>query len=278
MNCNKCGAALNENDQFCQNCGATVSAPNNMGGVNSQPAVQPVAQPAAQPAAQPMVNNGGMMNNNMAPAPNKGNPALIIAIILAFVVVALVLVLIFTKGKSEEPSGGTTPGNEQTPTPIAQNTYKVKFKNLTFDVPNDVEFENSDGTLILGDTDQTWLAQLDVSDEILYQTLSAQKERLRAGYEEEGFIVDKIEEKTVKGMDMVTVEVTSGTDQGIYGYAKGTGQYVYIFCLLNSDFDIKPELLETLVDILNTGRVTETSASIASDSNFTPNIAIKAAQ
>jgi len=233
MKCTNCGSEIAPNQSFCTKCGTPVSAmkaqvqqnPAGGQGFNNPPPPPPPPQP-----------------------PKKGGVPIWAFLITILLVVAIMLGVYFfvlrdSDGDSDSESKtsssrknnnddendvdnnvtnnsnsnnttnnttnntiNNTTGNNGTGGSSSQ--YKVTAGNYVFKVPDDLLYQVGTGNKItIKDKYSSWLVDLEAM-ELSYTALVAGKEELTSQIRQRGITVNKVEEKTIKGVQCIVMELT----------------------------------------------------------------------
>ena len=258
MNCKKCGAALAANDQFCKNCGTPVNAQQNVSnqGVNMN-------------STSNGVNYNGMGNTqpNGFNGQNNKNLMFIIIGVVIVAVIALVVVLLLPKG-DKASNGSTTDNSTTTPSQVANtSTYKVPFGGFTFNIPDNLVFQEDNGVLLIGDAEGTWAVQLHVK-EASYSQLKSRMSQLQSAFQQSGIEASAFEEKSFGGVNYITSEVGVSGQYGILAISElNSMNIVYILAMnVNNDFDYS--ILETIAPVISSATMDSATTNMAPINGF----------
>ena len=305
MNCKKCGFPITNGDQFCKNCGEPVMAVNNvdqsMNGqvmnnqnmqfqqpvngqsnlqyVNSQPNPQMINEAMPTPSVEPSVQQPWMNNYNQA-SPNMNNNAdtkkglntkyIMIGLGTVICVLALVLIASMVLKKdntSLNNSGAGSNNNPVTPSQVSNKAYKVNFKGFTLNIPDNLIYEEMNGDLYISDEEGTWVTILEV-EQGSYATLKQNINLLQNSMQQAGYTCDSAQEKTIDGMDFITMEISMSGENAIAAITKANSMYIFGLTVITQDNDINYDLLKTFVPILNSAQYSETLNKIEPAINF----------
>ena len=249
MNCTKCGAPLMEGDQFCKACGTPVTAPVTPNNFQPQQPMEMVNQQPMQPN-MPVNQNGYQNNYNQQPKQNSPVKYIVIGIVAVVVIVIVGIIIInLIKNKSGSGSGPSisdNPGTNQT----VNKTYKVNLNGFTFAIPDNLLYDVSNGTLRIGDEDNTWVAQIEMNEGSFAQ-LKARKNQLRSQMEKIGYGCSDAVEKTVKGVEFITMEISYGGQNALAALTKANSMYLVAVTILNVDNEFDYDLLNTIAPIID---------------------------
>lgn len=275
MYCKKCGSLLAENDQFCKNCGTAVnqiSVPNINTVGNDMNHVAPTNNMSSS-TGQPMNNN---MNNepawgngynssptyNQMPQKNNGNTKfIIIGIVIAFAIFAGIIIVGMLNGKENDSNlgfGGNT----------SKSTYNVKFKGFTFSIPEDYIYEEADDeTLLIGDELGTWVVQIELVEGSFAQ-LQTNKSQLQSALQKNGFTSSIAEEKTIGGVDFITLEISESGTNAIVALARANSMYFLCAIAFNQDNDFDYSLLEKIAPVVSSASYTGETTNMESNTKI----------
>lgn len=270
MNCKKCGSPLAENDQFCKNCGATVNAQEEQS-VSQQP-MNPKPEQVQQPMnnqayQQPNYSNNGQpaWQNGYNPTPNfqqqKPNSNVKYIVIGVVVVVAIFAGMFIFNSLGN--NGGTSysgGSGSSSVTKTSNKSYKVNFKGFTFTIPDNLVYEEDDGVLLIGDEDGTWVTQLEL-EQGSFSQLKANKNQLQAMMQQNGYTCTAAVEKTLGGIDFITMEISASGQKAIAALAKANAMYFIGVTAMNQDNDYDYKLLETIAPIIESAESTSSATN-----------------
>ena len=267
MKCRRCGSLLSENDQFCKNCGATVDAQNEQSSVqqpmnyqaNSQ---QMINQQAQQNYNQPAWANGYNSNPTYQPPKSSSNlKYVIIGVVIVVVIFAVVIAItVFTKKSNNTYS-------ENYGFSTSTKTYKVNFKGFTFSIPDDLVYEEKENMLYIGDEEGTWVTELGL-EQGNFSQIKSNKNQLPAIMQQNGYTCSDAVEKTLGGVEFITMEIAYGSENAIAALAKANSMYFVGVTAWNKDNELDYKLLETIAPIINSIEQTPVSNSIAPNTSF----------
>lgn len=259
MNCKQCGFPVSENDQFCKNCGAVVVIPNETEVVNES--VNEMVNASNEVVTQemtPQVTNENVgvtpvevkpeesvpveQTVPVAPESKPNNAKYILIGVIAIAVIAAVVIVILNRKPKEEP----VPQEE---TKVVVKDYKVNFNNYKMTIPGDLIYEKSGEQLLVGDEKETWIAVLEFGD-INFNTLKNKKSTLKPAFEKHGYTCTEAEEKTIGGVEFITLEATSGSEKAIIGYTKINAMHALCITAYNVNGTIDYKIIESLSSLI----------------------------
>lgn len=265
MNCKKCGSALTENDQFCKSCGTPVNETN----VNNQETNMNVGSTQNVNEYQNTTTNMNMGQNNTQPSwaagystqptynqiqQQKGNgngKFIIIGIIIAVAIFAGILV-VGMFGGDDDTNTGLTGGNNNSNINQTGNrgNYKVSFKGFSFNIPDNLVYEEDSGVLMIGDEEGTWVAQIEI-EEGNFAQIKANKGQLQSMMQQSGFTSSVAQEKTLGGVEFITMEISVSGQNAIAALTKANSMYFIGVTAMNLDNEFDYSLLETIAPIIS---------------------------
>ena len=277
MNCKKCGFQLTENDQFCKNCGTPVdntSVQNNNGSLNNQinqtyqelnMQQQYASQQPTNTHTEPTMNQTSWTNGYNAqpikPTPKNSNTKfIIIGIIVAVAILgAIVAINVFKINKSNNSgsnnSGSSIVNNNKT-------SYTVKFEDFTFKIPTNLIYETKSNSIIIGDEEDTWIAQIGIV-EGSYSKLLANKTSFQSAYQSDGYTSSVAVEKTIDGMSFITLELSKSGNNFILGFTKANSMNIFVITAYDISNECNYKILETISGILRNAEHSSTTNNIS---------------
>lgn len=238
MNCKKCNATLTENDQFCKNCGTPVNE------VNAQQNQMGYQQQMQQTYGNPI---------NYNHPPQKVNTAkyVVFAILGVVAIIAIVVVIaIFAGNNDSSYSDGGYNNSGITQSGGSKSTYKVSFKGFSFDIPDNLVYEEDSGVLMIGDEEGSWVAQIEIEQGSFAQ-IKANKSQLQTMMQQSGYTSSIAQEKTLGGVEFITMEISASGQNAIAALTKANSMYFMGVTAMNLDNEFDYSLLETIAPIIS---------------------------
>lgn len=279
MNCKKCGSPLSANDQFCKNCGAAANAQeemiggqtqmqqNNQSDMSQQPVnIQQPINVQTQPINENSSPNGWQNSYNPTPnfqPQNTNNNGKYILIGIIAVVALFAGFFIFNSSNNDGGNGGGSNYTGGT-----TKSYKVNFKGFTFTIPDNLVYEQDGSVLLIGDEAGTWVTQLEV-EEGSFAQLKSNKNQLPSLMQQNGYTCAAALEKSLGGVDYITMEVTASGQNFIAALAKANAMYFVGITAVNRNNSFDYKLLETIAPIINSAE----SSSMGTN-NMSPNVTV----
>lgn len=287
MNCKKCGFQLTENDQFCKNCGTPVdniSVQNNGGFVNqntqsfSQPNMmnqstpqqenvykQPINNYAQSTMQQPSWTNTYNSQPINQPQKNNNTKAIIIGFIVAVVIASVFAIfIVFSVNKSNSGSGNENNNS-------SKSTYSVNFKNFKFSVPDDLVYEVSADSLILGDETGTWVAYIQIGDGN-FSKIKANRSKLQSNIKTKGYTATAADLKKAGGVEFVTIEVSAENENLLVGYAHADSTHFASITVMNQSGSVDYKVLETIAPVISSFKYSPSSNNISINEKIDINV------
>ncbi len=283
-----------------------VDMTNNMGAnnVNSVPNSQGVANNSLNGnISNQQMNYGNYMNtampNNMPnqnpvstngvvnDADKKKKTMLIAGVAGAIVVVVLAVILTTNniKNPNKDNNAGNNSGNNNgseinngsgtnnggsntvVPTPSSTSTYKVKYANFTFNIPDNMVYQVTDSELMLGDEDETWVAELVISDGS-FNKLKSNMGQLQGLFNQNGFDAKPAELKNIGTSEFITLEMLNGGINYLSAYTKMNSMKLAWIVYHNAENTVDYDALTKINDIITTATYSEQSTNITGSSKI----------
>ena len=237
MYCKICGAALNPDDVFCRNCGASnannnqpnnqyqsmefvepVSPTNNyqqptppVGPDYQQPTSTVQSMPNVQPnIPTPPVNNNypQPMNKNNNSNKSNGTILMIIGIIVGILAIAIVGYLVYTTLTDKNVDNGTTI--------VSKKNYNVYFAKHKFTFENDDVATTSETELKVSTS--KYFASIGAVDELNFNYLNETlvNEIIQKSSYKNGNTVDETKSSTYSGQPYFKTNISSTTKKATY--------------------------------------------------------------
>lgn len=304
MNCKKCGALLSAEDQFCKNCGERVAEVSNnfMGENNNHITDNNVSnQPNINMNYQTPIQNNDVLNqpnmsyqspvqNTNLNFKNKKNDNTVLYIIIGVLVVVLIVVSVFfslkfkkynnnetgnntnnvNNNNGSSNSNNNSNNNNSGETIVPASSYKVKFSNFTFSIPDNMIYEVETNALYISDQDETWVVQLYIGDGNFSQ-IKSNSSSLQSYFMQNGIQAKPAEEKVINGNEYVTIELIEDDINMVGAYAKLNSNKFAWLLAYNQDNEIDYSIIEKIAPILTSG-VYENSSYNISGKDFKYNI------
>jgi len=309
MNCKKCGSLLTENDQFCKNCGASVNEVNaqtqTMGQTSSQTPEQTYSQSVgqtvpsvgvesvpqnsannnstvaptlspnlmggqSQPMNQQSWQNGYNSNYNQmpqSPQKNSNTKFIILGVVIVVAIVAITFIVLLVNGGKNNTSGNNSGSNTQQT--ASKSSYEVNFKGFTFSIPDNLVYEQKGSSLIVGDEAGTWVASFELLEGSFSQ-MKSNKSQIQGLLQQSGITASSAVEKTLGGVDFITLEVSQSGKNAIMALAKANSMYVFGVTAFNQDNEFDYSLIETIAPIVSTVTYSSSTTNMEG-SNFSIN-------
>ena len=288
MYCKKCGSPLTGNGKFCKICGAAVDAHENQGGVQIQSQQsdmmqsQSMSEQSYQQSQSDMmqsqsmngqsyqqlqqnngVNNVNGWQNSYNQTPNfqqqRSNSGVIYIVICVCVAIALfagVFVFYWMKNK-----GGTSFSE------ISNKSYKVNFNGFIFEIPDKYIYEEKNGALLLFDEVGNWIIQLEVQKGS-FEQLKSQKNQIPSIFQQDGYTCSNVAEKTIGGIEFLTMELSSGGENAVFALTKANAMYFIGVSIFTQDNDFDYKLLEKAAPIVKSAELAPVTNNMSVRSNL----------
>lgn len=276
MNCKKCGSPLTENDQFCKSCGTPVNestitnqesnmnvgSTQSVGGYQNPTPNMNMEQNSTQPSWATGYNTQPTYNQMQQQKGNGNGKFIIIGIIIAVAIFAGIIVVGMLGGDDDTTTGLTGGNNNSGITQSgSKGSYKVSFKGFNFNVPDNLVYEEDSGVLMIGDEEGTWVAQIEI-EEGNFAQIKANKGQLQSMMQQSGFTSSIAQEKTLGGVEFITMEISASGQNAIAALTKANSMYFMGVTAMNLDNEFDYSLLETIAPIISSASMSGATSNM----------------
>lgn len=287
MNCPKCGSPLNPGDEFCRNCGFRI--PTNQNSSNAQGAQNNVTAP--NPNMNGSINTNSNMNQgtpNMGDtnfggntygsnsAPKKSSNVGLIILVIVLILAIVGILVYFLVVKKPAPTINENPPENQTSNQVADNkpgttptiqktaSYKVKVGNITYHIPGEYIYETlSDGSIVITNDSGEIAANIAIT-EGSFNKLEDNLDQLSTIFQESVIstvTLKPAEIKKANGNDVITIEMTDGSDNEVLAFFKVNSMYYGVAEIRNINYTVDYSMLNDLESIMSSVEISDNSAS-----------------
>ncbi len=286
MKCSKCGKEIKEDDMFCPNCGEMVKnlKDNNANNSNMYAYERPVNQQVnyANYQSTEQQSNYNQQYKQNYKQQYKNNDVkymvkiFLIALMGTIIVGGSILAIysMFTsknkKSNSSNNNNGIQINNEtsnstnidndsQTPNSVSNkkdSSYKVKYAGFRLYIPDTLVYEmnNTDDTIMLGDSESTWVAELMIQQGN-FQQLKQNKSAISSYFSEKSseyaMTVSSPVIETIGGVEYILLECNMSGTNMLIGYAGLNSMYSACFQIYNEDNDFNREMIRNISAIIS---------------------------
>lgn len=244
-----------------------------------QPVNQGYGQPINQNYGQSVNSNYGNYQNyqNKPQKGGAGKIVPIIAVVLVFLVIGGVVIgmtLMKTSSKSADKKKGKDSKVEKTVDKTEDKTeeveeevvlpYKVTFDNFNLEIPGDMLYKDDITSLVVYDKEETWASRLEF-EMGNFEAIKADKASLQSAVESVGYIVNKVEDRTIGGAEYITLEVDNAGQCGVMGVTKVNDMYFSVVTAMRVDNELDYTLLEKSASIISSATYIESSTYMKSE-------------
>ena len=235
-----------------------------------------------------MPNQNPVSTNGVVNDADKSKKTMLIAGIAGAIVVVVLAVILTTnniKNPNKDNNAGNNSGNNNgsevnngsgtnnggsntvVPTPSSTSTYKVKYANFTFNIPDNMLYQVTDSELMLGDEDETWVAELVISDGS-FNKLKSNMGQLQGLFNQNGFDAKPAELKNIGTSEFITLEMLNGGINYLSAYTKMNSMKLAWIVYHNAENTVDYDALTKINDIITTATYSEQSTNITGSSKI----------
>lgn len=235
-----------------------------------------------------MPNQNPVSTNGVVNDADKSKKTMLIAGIAGAIVVVVLAVILTTnniKNSNKDKNAGNNSGNNNgsevnngsgtnnggsnavVPTPSSTSTYKVKYANFTFNIPDNMVYQVTDSELMLGDEDETWVAELVISDGS-FNKLKSNMGQLQGLFNQNGFDAKPAELKNIGTSEFITMEMLNGGINYLSAYTKINSMKLAWIVYHNAENTVDYDALTKINDIITTATYSEQSTNITGSSKI----------
>lgn len=200
-------------------------------------------------------NSYNSVDYNQQKPNNKKKLIIIGAIVLVVVILVVVLILVFT---NKDNDGGAI-GNV--------STYTVNYSDFELSIPDNLLFEYSDGSLLLADQEETWVARMDII-EGTYSQLQSNVNRIQATLQQQGLNSTNIKEQNLGGVDYITMELSYQGQNEIAGFTSINSMYIAVIEAYSVDNDFNFDILEQIAPVISSAKYNAGTNNISINSTL----------
>ena len=165
-------------------------------------------------------------------------------------------------GGNDDTSGLTGGNNNSGITQSgSKGSYKVSFKGFSFNIPDNLVYEEDSGILMIGDEEGTWVAQIEI-EEGNFAQIKANKGQLQSMMQQSGFTSSIAQEKTLGGVEFITMEISASGQNAIAALTKANSMYFMGVTAMNLDNEFDYSLLETIAPIISSASMSGATSNM----------------
>lgn len=214
--------------------------------------------------ARPQMNTP--QRNNM-PA-KKTDPSKYILIgVIAVLAFALVFVLTSNKISLNNNEENNNNNNNVIQTGNTKTSYKVKYNNFEFSVPDNLIYDTSSGKFVIGNEEGTWAASVSTVASN-YNQLKANKGQIKINFESKGIKASTGQIKKVKGVEFLNFELSDGYEKILASYTSLNSMKVAALTIMFVDGEADYSVLEELAPVISSAVYYDASSHMEVKSNF----------
>lgn len=241
-----------------------------------------------------MPNQNQVSTNGVVNDADKSKKTMMIAGIAGAIVVVVLAVILTTnniKNSNKDNNAGNNSGNNNgsevnngsgnnngsgsnnggsntvAPTPSSTSTYKVKYADFTFNIPDNMLYQVTDSELMLGDEDETWVVELMISDGN-FNKLKSNIGQLQGLFNQNGFDAKPAELKNIGTSEFITMEMLNGGINYLAAYTKMNSMKLAWIVYHNAENTVDYNVLTKINDIIATATYSEQSTNITDSSKI----------
>lgn len=235
-----------------------------------------------------MPNQNQVSTNGVVNDADKSKKTMMIAGIAGAIVVVVLAVILTTnniKNSNKDNNAGNNSGNNNgsevnngsgsnnggsntvAPTPSSTSTYKVKYADFTFNIPDNMLYQVTDSELMLGDEDETWVVELMISDGN-FNKLKSNIGQLQGLFNQNGFDAKPAELKNIGTSEFITMEMLNGGINYLSAYTKMNSMKLAWIVYHNAENTVDYNVLTKINDIIATATYSEQSTNITDSSKI----------
>ena len=192
-----------------------------------------------------------------------------------FISILCLMVFITGCGKDanlDSNNSNSTSSNQEDVQPLSSTTsYKVKFSNFEFEIPDDLLYETYSDSLVVGNREETWIMELYIADGN-YEQLKSNRSMLQSYFKQNGVDSTAAEVKNISGREFITLEFDDGTEKFIGAYSKLNSMKMAWLAIYAKSNDFDYSIFDKITPILNSAVYNESMNNIEDSKKFDFNI------